>query len=74
MPQTALAELAGVAQTVVSLAERGWASRRTLERLASVLGVDDPQSLLDLLDLGVTSSTPPPTDPPSRDAFREEEK
>jgi transcriptional regulator with XRE-family HTH domain len=48
--QDDLAKLAGTYQTMVSLAERGVCSARTLKALARVLGVDDPESLLDIVE------------------------
>ena len=60
LPQHALAKRAGITQPTVSLAERGWASRTTLKKLAGVLGLADPASLMDLVELAVARSTPAP--------------
>jgi transcriptional regulator with XRE-family HTH domain len=58
--QDDLAKLARTHQTMVSLAERGVCSTRTLKALARVLGVDDPESLLDIVEFEATRTIPPP--------------
>ncbi len=50
MTQPELARAAGVSQTTVSACERGMSSPSLLEAMAEVLGVEDPQSLLDVVD------------------------
>jgi len=47
--QTVLAAMSGMTQATVSLAERGHATRNTLERLARALGAGDPGTLLHIV-------------------------
>lgn len=66
LSQADLAILAGTSQPTVSLAERGFATATILEKIARALGVEDPGSLMDVVEMGETgvvrsTPSPPPT-------------